>query len=235
MKIGVVIPTLNERENLETLLPAILQTDARLHVIIIDDGSQDSTAELIEKLHDARIHFINRGAKLGFASALQDGMRYALKNGATRILQMDADWSHDPKYLPAILKKSERCDLVIGSRYVRGGGTRNWTLDRQLLSGGANLMARALLGLTVRDSTAGFRCWKRELLIKSGVLDLQLQGYAFQFVAIDKCRRIGARFGEVPIIFADRTVGKSKMSKRIVLEAMQILLLLWLKRLAGTK
>ena len=116
---------------------------------------------------------------------------------------------------------------------TRAGGTENWGIDRKLLSGGANLMARVLLALPVRDSTAGYRCWRRDLLERAGVLDLQLQGYAFQFVAIDRCRRIGARFGEVPIIFVDRQYGKSKMSRRIVLEAMRVLLTLWLKRLFG--
>ena len=171
------------------------------------------------------------GPNWGFASALQDGMRFALKHDARLILQMDADFSHDPQYLPAILKLSGECDLVIGSRYVKGGGTKNWTLDRKWLSAGANTMARVMLGLPVRDSTAGYRCWRRELLEKAGVLDLKLQGYAFQFVAIDRCRRVGARFGEVPIVFVDRQFGKSKMSKRIVMEAMSVLTKLWLKRM----
>lgn len=237
MEIGVVIPTLNERQNIEPLLTQILAADERLQPIIIDDGSADGTAEAVKAMAaergDGRIHLIERGRKLGFASALQDGMRYALKHDARLILQMDADFSHDPKYLPQILELSKTRDLVIGSRYVPGGGTENWGLDRKFLSGGANLMARLLLGLPVRDSTAGYRCWHRELLEKAGVLDLQLQGYAFQFVAIDRCRRVGATFGEVPIIFVDRQYGKSKMSRSIVIEAMRVLLTLGFKRLTG--
>ena len=240
MEVAVIVPTLNEAGNIARLIDAVLQADPRLHVIVVDDGSNDGTDTLVEdKARETRAeggqraHLIERGAKKGYASAVQDGMRYALKHGAQLVLQMDADWSHDPKYLPAILAKSASCDLVIGSRYIKGGGTRNWGLDRKILSGGANRLARTLLGLRTRDCTGGFRCWKRELIERSGVLDAKVQGYAFLFVTLDKCQRLNAKIGEVPIIFADREFGKSKMSRRIVMEAMTVLFGLWWKRVSG--
>jgi dolichol-phosphate mannosyltransferase len=232
--IAVVVPTLNERENIAPLLDGILAADPRLHVVVVDDGSRDGTADTVRARgeDDARVHLLDRGRKMGYASAIQDGMRHAMQHGATRIVQMDADFSHHPKYLPAILKKSESCDLVIGSRYTRGGGTQNWGLDRQVLSAGANFLARTLLGLRVRDCTSGFRCWKSELIERVGVLDVRVEGYAFLFLVTDLCRRQHARIGEVPIIFADRTQGKSKMSRSIIFEAVQVLGRLFVKRLA---
>ena len=232
-EIAVVVPTLNERANIEPLLDGILAADPRLHVVVVDDGSGDGTsAYVLERgQSEPRVHLLDRGKKLGYASAVQDGMRLAIENGASRIVQMDADFSHHPKYLPAILKKGERYDLVIGSRYTRGGGTKNWGLDRQVLSFGANALARALLGLRVRDCTSGFRLWKRELIERAGVLDVRVEGYAFLFLVTDLCRRSGARIGEVPIIFTDRTAGKSKMSRGIIFEAVRVLGRLWLKRL----
>jgi len=242
MEIAVVVPTLNERENVSTLIDGILQADARLHVIIVDDGSQDGTGECVAALSRsndakycdgagaARVHLLARGRKLGYASAVQDGMRLAMQNGARLILQMDADFSHHPKYLTALLEKSRDHDLVIGSRYVRGGGTRNWGIDRKILSGGANRLSRTLLSLPARDCTGGFRVWKRELIESSGLLDIPVEGYAFLFVSLDLCRRTGATIGEVPIIFVDRQHGQSKMSRRIIREAVKVLWALWWKR-----
>lgn len=235
IEVAVVVPTLNEHDNIEALLDSILNADTRLHAIVVDDGSKDGTGELVTELSrqegSGRIHLIPRGRKLGYASAVQDGMRYALRHGAQLVLQMDADFSHDPKYLPSLLQKSSDCDLVIGSRYVPGGGTRNWGIDRKILSGGANALARTLLRIPVRDCTGGFRCWKRELIERSGVLDFKIEGYAFLFVTLDRCSRLGARIGEVPIIFVDRQYGKSKMSRRIILEAVRVLFSLWWRRL----
>ncbi|MDQ3813233.1 MAG: polyprenol monophosphomannose synthase, partial [Armatimonadota bacterium] len=234
---AVVVPTLNEGDNIESLLQGILAADPRLHAIVVDDGSSDGTDEAVQRVAEvyaqdgtSRVHLIERGQRLGYASAVQDGMRFALAHGAQLILQMDADFSHDPQYLPSLLAKSESYDLVIGSRYVPGGGTRNWGLDRKILSGGANAIARALLGLPVHDCTGGFRCWHRSLVEKSGVLDVPVQGYAFLFVTLDRCHRLGARIGEVPIIFVDRQFGKSKMSRRIIMEAIRVLWRLWWQR-----
>jgi dolichol-phosphate mannosyltransferase len=237
MEMAVIIPTLNERDNIGSLLEGILSADPRLHTIVVDDGSRDGTPELVTSIANGyaergtdRVHLIERGRKMGYASAVQDGMRYALRHGAQMVLQMDADFSHDPKYLPAVLAKSPDYDLVIGSRYVRGGGTRNWGIDRKILSGGANALVRLLLRLPVRDCTGGFRCWKRELIEKAGVLDFKVEGYAFLFMTLDRCCRADARIGEVPIIFVDRQFGKSKMSRRIIMEAARVLFRLWRQR-----
>ncbi len=241
MQLAVVIPTLNEKGNISKLLDGVMAADSRLHAIVVDDGSFDGTdqavqekvAEYRDENGEARVHLIERGKKMGYASAVQDGMRLALKSGAIRVLQMDADFSHNPERIPALIKKSEDedMDLVIGSRYIPGGGTENWGLDRKILSGGANLLVRTLLGLKVRDCTGGFRCWKRELIERAQVLDLRVEGYAFLFITMDRCSRLGAKVGEVPIIFVDRQYGKSKMSRRIIFEAMRILFGLWLRRL----
>ncbi len=238
MEVAVVVPTLNESGNIARLLDGILAADSRLVAIVVDDGSRDGTDKLvleraeIEKAKGrARVHLIERGKKMGYASAVQDGMRLAMKLGAPLILQMDADFSHDPKYLPAILAKSRDFDLVVGSRYVPGGGTQNWGWDRKILSATANGLARTMLKLPVRDCTGGFRCWKRELIERAGVLNVRVEGYAFLFITMDKVRSVGGRVGEVPIIFVDREFGKSKMSRRIILEAVRVLVRLWLARL----
>ena len=153
--------------------------------------------------------------------------------GARGILQMDADFSHDPTDRPAILQKmkDDNCDLVIGSRYVPGGGTQNWGIDRKIMSATANALARNLLELPAHDCTAGFRCWKREVIEKSGLLDIQVQGYAFLFMTLHRCRSLGIKVGEVPIIFVDRQYGKSKMNRRIVVEAVRVLWRLWWQHL----
>jgi dolichol-phosphate mannosyltransferase len=238
IEIAVIIPTLNEAENISKLLDGILAADERLHAIVVDDGSNDGTGERVleraqveKERGRERVFLIERGRKKGYASAIQDGMRFALNRDARLVLQMDADFSHHPKYLPSLLAKSETCDLVIGSRYIPGGGTENWGLERKILSGGANALARVLLKLPVRDCTGGFRCWHRELIEEARVLDVHVQGYAFLFVTMDKVRQCGARVGEVPIIFADRQFGKSKMSRSVIMEAVRVLFRLWLKRL----
>lgn len=245
MEIAVIVPTLNERDNIASLIDGIVQADGRLHVIVVDDGSRDGTGEYIEALSHAddskyfdgggaaRVHLLARGRKLGYASAVQDGMRFAIEQGAQLILQMDADFSHHPKDLPALLERSRDCDLVIGSRYVRGGGTRNWGLERKILSASANALARTLLGLPARDCTGGFRVWKRALIEASGVLDIRVEGYAFLFVSLDLCRRCGAKVGEVPIVFVDREHGQSKMSRKIIREAIKVLWTLWWQRVSG--
>lgn len=231
METAVVVPTLNEQGNIAPLLDGILAADSRLHVIVVDDGSTDGTLDVVTGHESPRVHLIARGRKRGYASAVQDGMRMALASGARLVLQMDADFSHDPQSLPALLAQSETCDLVIGSRYVRGGGTRHWPLHRRMLSRGANAFARTLLQLPNHDCTGGFRCWRAETLRQSGVLDVDVQGYAFLFITLDRCRRAGARIGEVPIIFTERRFGQSKMDRRVILEAARLLLGLWLERL----
>jgi len=236
----VIIPTLNERDNITTLIEYVLAADQRLHVVVVDDGSTDGTAEAVSTMMErhigptaGRVHLIQRGKKMGLASAIQDGIRFALHHGARLILQMDADFSHDPRYLPEILAHSDHYDLVLGSRYVAGGGTVSWPLHRQLLSRSASLFVRTLLGLPVMDCTGGFRCWKASVLESLDVVDLTMDGYAFQFAALYIARRAGASVAEVPIVFTDRTRGRSKMSQRIVVEAMLVLCRLSLERLLG--
>lgn len=237
MEAAVIVPTLNENGNIGRLLDGIMAADPRLHAIIVDDGSTDGTDATVRARMDAataeasRIHLIERHRKMGYASAVQDGMRYALQRHCPLILQMDADFSHDPGYLPALLAKSADCDLVMGSRYIKGGGTRNWGIDRKILSGTANWLARTLLGLPVRDCTGGFRCWRADLIQRAGVLEPKIEGYAFLFVTLELCHRAGARFGEVPIVFVERQHGKSKMSRRIIFEAVRTLFALWFRRL----
>lgn len=238
MEMAVVVPTLNEQGNIEALIDGILAADERLHVIVVDDGSTDGTTETVEQISRAqaasgagRVHLIARGRKMGYASAVQDGMACALDHGARLVLQMDADFSHDPSYLPALLAQSEENELVIGSRYVRGGGTRDWSLKRRLLSRGANTLARALLRLPLHDCTGGFRCWHADLIARCGVLDSRVQGYSFLFMTLDRCRRSGARIGEVPIVFTERRFGQSKMNGAIIREAVGVLFRLWLQQL----
>jgi dolichol-phosphate mannosyltransferase len=240
MEIAAVIPTLNEASNIEPLLEGIFAAHPAIHAIIVDDGSTDGTDEVVNRCAQkyfcdgvSKVLLIERGKKMGYASAVQDGMRLALEKGATRIVQMDADLSHNPEHLPAILAKSETCDLVLGSRYIPGGGTRNWGWDRKVLSGTANGLVRLLLGVKARDCTGGFRCWRRDWIEKCGILDLKVEGYAFLFIALDRAYRAGASIGEVPIIFNDREFGKSKMSRKIILEAMKVLFGLWWKRRFG--
>ena len=229
----VIIPTYNECENIGHIVPQILAHD--LHVLIVDDHSPDGTGEIADALAaaDQRVNVLHRAGKQGLGQAYVAGFRQALAMDAPYIFEMDADFSHDPRYLPELLAAARTAyDLVIGSRYVPGGGTENWGIDRKILSGGANFMVRKMLNLKVRDCTGGFRCWKRELIEKAGVLDLKIEGYAFLFITMDRCTRMGAKVGEVPIIFVDRQFGKSKMSRRIIFEAMRVLLKLWLARLS---
>jgi dolichol-phosphate mannosyltransferase len=237
---AVVVPTLNEAGNIGALIDGILAADPRLYVVVVDDGSTDGTTEIVEQKAQAltaggttRLHLIARGRKLGYASAVQDGMRFALGRGARRVLQMDADFSHDPASLPALLAQSESHELVIGSRYIPGGGTCGWSLKRRLLSRGANALARTLLRLPLHDCTGGFRCWHADLIERCGVLDSAVQGYAFLFLTLDRCRRSGARIGEVPILFAERRSGQSKMNGTIIREAVGVLFRLWLQRLVS--
>lgn len=218
----VVIPTYNERENIGELIPRVLEIP-RFRVLVVDDNSPDGTAEIVRDLArgEPRIGLLSRPGKQGLGRAYLAGFRRALDEGAEFICEMDADFSHDPRYLPDLLAAAEtRYDLVLGSRYVRGGGTVNWGLARQLISRGGNVYARAILGLPVSDATGGFRCYRRRVLETLDLGAIQSNGYSFQIEMVYRTRRAGFRVGEVPIIFPDRRVGQSKMSRRIVLEAL---------------
>ncbi len=218
----VVIPTYNERENIADLIRRILEMP-RFRALVVDDNSPDGTAAVVAELaaDEPRVGLLLRPEKRGLGSAYVAGFRRALAEGAAFICEMDADFSHDPSYLPQLLAAAEmRYDLALGSRYVPGGGTTDWGIIRQLISRGGNLYARAILGLPVMDATGGFRCYRRRVLETINLDDIQSNGYAFQIELVYRTMRAGFRIGELPIIFPDRRVGRSKMSRRIVLEAL---------------
>jgi len=217
----VVIPTYNEAGNLHTIVAAIHDALPAAAVLIVDDASPDGTGRLADDLaaRDPALAVLHRAGKQGLATAYVAGFRYALARDYDRVFAMDADFSHDPRYLPALLAATEDADLVIGSRYVPGGRTPDWGLSRRLISGFGNVFARTLLRLPVRDCTAGFKCYRRGVLEAFDLEAIRLEGYAFQIETVYQSVRKGFRIKEVPIDFPDRKVGKSKMSTAIVAEA----------------
>jgi dolichol-phosphate mannosyltransferase len=218
----VIVPTYNEADNIGQLIPQILAYP-RCRVLVVDDGSPDGTGALVERIarDEPRVGLLARPGKQGLGTAYIAGFRRALAEGAQLIVEMDADFSHDPRYLPSLIEAaSTMYDLVIGSRYVRGGGTTDWGLGRKIISRGGNIYAGLILGLPVADSTGGYRCYRRSVLEAIELDAVRSNGYAFQVEMVYRARRAGARVGEVPIIFPDRRVGQSKMSRRIVIEAL---------------
>lgn len=235
MSVYVVIPTYNEAANIELMIREIIALEPPFDVVVVDDNSPDGTADLVAALGAEcdRVHLVRRSGKLGFASAEIAGIQSALEQQPTHICHMDADFSHKPDRLPAMLKLAQEQDLdvVVGSRYVAGGGTRNWGLSRVILSRGANLVARLLLGLKIDDCTSGFRCYRREVLEDFDFSQITVDGYSFLVEMTYLFQQRGCRFGQVPIIFEDRTRGKSKISRRIIYEAMRLVLRRSLDRL----
>jgi dolichol-phosphate mannosyltransferase len=218
----VVIPTYNERENIPLLLPRVLEYP-ELSVLVVDDGSPDGTGDFVvaELPSNERVHLLRRAGKQGLGTAYVAGFRYALERGADYVFEMDADFSHAPRYLPDLLHAAETAyDLVIGSRYVPGGGTTDWGLARQLISRGGNIYARLILGLPLSDMTGGYRCYRRTALEAINLDRIRSNGYSFQIEMAYRVHQAGLRIGEVPIMFPDRRVGASKMSKNIVWEAL---------------
>ena len=215
----VVLPTYNERENLPAIVPAILAA-AQVDVLVVDDSSPDGTGALADALAAShpRVRVLHRDRKEGLGRAYLAGFAEALARGYGRILEMDADFSHDPARLPDLLATG--ADLALGSRYVEGGGTENWGLGRRVLSKGGSLYARTILGLPVRDLTGGFKCFRREVLESLDLGSVRSTGYAFQIELTYRALKRGFTVREVPIVFADRRVGKSKMNRRIVVEAL---------------
>lgn len=219
----VCIPTYNERENVEAICRAALGADARLDVLVVDDNSPDGTGQLADALaaKEPRIQVLHREKKEGLGRAYLAAFRWALERGYLYVLEMDADFSHDPRYLPRLVDEAERgADLVIGSRYVQGGGTVNWGIGRQIISRGGSLYARTILGVRVRDLTAGFKCFRRAVLEALDLDAVTSSGYGFQIELTYKTLKKGFRVIEVPIVFEDRRVGHSKMSRKIVAEAL---------------
>ncbi len=229
----IIVPTYNERENLPALVAAIQALPAHIRIIIVDDNSPDGTGALADELaaQHPSVSVIHRSGKLGLGTAYAAGFAQAIAEGAEQILTMDADFSHDPHYLPAMLEASQRYELVIGSRYIRGGGVRNWGPERKLLSWGANALAKALLGLHARDCTAGFRCYRRYVLEKVDPASIRANGYSYLIEMLYQCQRAGFAIGEVPIIFADRRLGQSKISQNEIYRAGRTVLRLALRRI----
>jgi dolichol-phosphate mannosyltransferase len=219
----VIIPTYNERENVERIVAEVLARDERLHVLVVDDGSPDGTGALADRIardSEGRVHVIHRSGKLGLGTAYVAGFRWALARDYALVFEMDADFSHDPAHLPEFLSAADGADIVLGSRYQNGKVTVvNWPIARLILSYSANVYARAVTGLPVFDATGGFKCFRREVLAAIDLDDVRSNGYAFQIEMSFRAWRRGYRIAEVPIVFVDRTEGESKMSRRIVREA----------------
>jgi dolichol-phosphate mannosyltransferase len=217
----VIIPTFNEADNLPRLLPIILNLGSHFNILIVDDNSPDGTAKLVKEMQktEQRIHLIERPGKMGLGTAYVAGFKYALANGFDYIFEMDADFSHDPAELPRLLTKAEEYDLVIGSRYIEGVNVVNWPMKRLLLSYFANIYTRVITGMPVRDATGGFKCFRRKVLESIDLDAIHSNGYSFQIEMSYKSWRKGFRVCEIPIVFVDRRIGVSKMSKKIVYEA----------------
>jgi len=225
----VVVPTYNERVNLPLVVPAILSQDPRFEVLVVDDNSPDGTGQLADELAAStpRIHVMHRPGKSGLGKAYLAGFRWALERGYDLIFEMDADFSHDPKFLGDLVCASSNADVVIGSRYRSGVNVINWPISRLLLSIGANQYARWITGLPLTDSTGGFKCFRREVLESIDLEKVRSNGYAFQIEMSFRAWKKGFRLVEIPIVFTDRVEGQSKMNKRIVREA--IWMVWWLR------
>ncbi len=223
MRTLIVIPTYNEVENLRPLVEAIFSvTPKNVEVLVVDDGSPDGTGALADRLasENSRFHVLHREKKMGLGTAYVNGFRWGIEKGFEAFIEMDADFSHHPKYLSQMLSLLENHDVVIGSRYVNGGGTVNWGMGRKILSRGGSLYARLILGASIRDFTGGFNGWKRHVLEAVDLTSLRSDGYSFQIELKYRAFLKKFKITEFPIIFEDRKVGKSKMSRRIVFEAL---------------
>ncbi|HET7726082.1 MAG TPA: polyprenol monophosphomannose synthase [Candidatus Limnocylindrales bacterium] len=233
----VVLPTYDEAENLPGISEAILAALPASTLLVVDDASPDGTGEVADRLAAAnpRIRVLHRPGKQGLGRAYLDGFRMALEGGAITVVQMDADWSHDPAALPSLVAPIERdeADLVIGSRYTRGGRVEDWGLGRRLISRGGSLFAKVVLGLGPSDLTGGFKAWRAATLAAVPFAGVRAGGYVFQIEMTYRASRLGARVREVPITFRDRRVGQSKMHRRIVFEALFVVLELRWDELRG--
>ena len=230
MKTLVIVPTYNESENLPRLVQAVLAVDQAITVLVVDDNSPDGTGQIADALsrQTGRVEVLHRSGKLGLGSAYIAGFKYALARDYEAIVEMDADFSHRPEDLPRLLAAADDADVVIGSRNIRGGRTENWSLLRHAVSKGGSFYARLVLGLKVKDCTAGFKCFRRRALAALDLDRVQSNGFGFQVELNYLCHKAGMRLVEVPIVFPDRVAGQSKMSGNIIAEA---LTLVWQLRL----
>ncbi len=235
--VWVIVPTYDEAENIRPITAAILESLPAATVLVVDDGSPDGTGQIADELAaaDPRIRVRHRTAKQGLGKAYLDGFGVALGGGATVVVQMDADFSHDPAVLPSLVAPIEAgdADLVIGSRYTAGGGVVDWGIGRRLISRGGSIFARIVLGLRPNDLTGGFKAWRASTLAAVPFDGVHAGGYVFQIEMTYRASRAGARIREVPITFRDRRVGQSKMSRRIVVEALVVVVQLRLDELVG--
>lgn len=229
----VIIPTYNERDNVTRIIERVLETDTRFEVLVVDDASPDGTAEAVAVVAaaNARVHLLKRSGKLGLGTAYIAGFRWALERDYQYVLEMDADFSHDPAFLPRLLAAAADADVVLGSRYLDGrANVVNWPMTRLLMSYFANVYARAVTGLPVWDLTGGFKCFRRKVLEAINLSVVKSNGYAFQIEMTFRAWKLGFRVIEIPIVFSDRMEGSSKMSRHIVREAVWMV---WRLRFLG--
>ncbi len=219
----VIVPTYNERDNIGEVVRRLFDAAGdSVDLLIVDDGSPDGTSDLVRELSQGPhgIHLIERSGKQGLGTAYIAGFKWAIEHGYSAVIEMDADLSHDPADVPRLLEALVPADLAIGSRYVPGGGVENWSKVRQMLSASGNLYARLWLGFPVRDATSGFRAYRLSMLAEQDLDTVRSEGYAFQIEMTRRIYKAGGRIVEVPIIFVERVAGRSKMSKKIVVEAL---------------
>lgn len=228
----IIFPTYNERDNIEKIVHAVLPLDPRIHVLVVDDSSPDGTGEIADRLaeQESKVKVLHRAKKEGLGKAYIAGFKWAIEQKFDFIFEMDADFSHSPEYLRDFLREIQACDLVIGSRYISGVNVINWPMSRLLLSYYANVYSRIITGLPLRDATGGFKCFRREVLETIDLDDVRSSGYSFQIEMSMRAWKKGFRLKEIPIIFYERRAGDSKMSKKIVREAIWMV---WLLRLRG--
>ena len=231
MKCIVVIGTYNEAENIPSLLPDILELGPEYEAIVVDDNSPDGTGQLVSAMlpNEPRIHLVQRPGRMGYGSAYLEGFRTALGLGADYVVQMDADYSHNPRDVPRLVEAAKRADVVIGSRYVKGGAVEGWPLRRRVISRSANLLARLLLALPLRDCTGGFKCFPRATLESIDFGKVRSKGFASLYEINYFCHQSGKSLYEVPINFVDRQAGESKLSWKMILEALKVMLSLRLR------
>jgi dolichol-phosphate mannosyltransferase len=234
MKTTVVVPTYNERANLEQLIPRVLGQSPDIELLVVDDGSPDGTGEYADSVaaEDPRVHVLHRPGKMGLGSAYVHAFTHILQTtDAELVVQMDADFSHDPDVIPDLVRQAADYDVVLGSRYITGANVVNWPLQRLFLSYFANVYTHIITGLPLRDSTGGFKCFRRKVLAEIELGTIRSDGYSFQIEVNFRSWRKGFSMVEIPIVFVDRHAGTSKMSRRIVWEAMWLVWRLRLERI----
>jgi len=231
----IIFPTYNEKDNIEKIVHAVLPLDPRINVLIVDDNSPDGTGKIADRLSqsESKVHVLHREAKQGLGKAYIAGFKWAIEKEYDFIFEMDADFSHGPEYIKTFLKEIQHNDLVIGSRYISGVNVINWPMSRLLLSYFANMYSRIVTGMPVRDATGGFKCFRREVLEAIDLSKVHASGYSFQIEMNMRVWKKGFRIKEIPIVFIDRVAGSSKMSKKIMREAIWMVWWLRIKSIFG--